>query len=101
MAVSTVGQVEPFDPDADDWQVYAERLDQFFAANEISGEKKVSVFLTVIGSKAYTLLRNLLAPTKPADKSYKDLVEALSKHLDPKPIVIAERFKFHQRKLIS
>jgi len=34
---------------------------------------------------------------KPATKEYDALVEALQAHLDPKPIIIAERFKFHRR----
>lgn len=33
----------------------------------------------------------------PATKTYAELVAALKSHLDPKPLVIAERFKFHRR----
>ncbi len=92
------GQVELFEPGQDDWQMYTERLDQFFAANEIpDGNKKKAVFLTVIGKKAYSLLRNLLAPAKPAEKSYAELLAVMKQHLDPKPLVIAERFRFHTR----
>ena len=43
------------------------------------------------------MLRNLLAPTKPADKAYKDLVDTLKTHLNPKSIIVAERFKFYNR----
>ena len=60
-------------------------------------KKKVAVLLTVIGTKAYTLLRNIVAPDKPAAKEYDQLVEAFRAHLDSKPIIIAERFKFHRR----
>ncbi len=92
------GQVEPFEPGQDDWQMYTERLDQFFAANEIpDGIKKKAVFPIVIGTKAYSLLRNLLPPAKPAEKSYAELLEVMKQHLDPKPLVIAERFRFHRR----
>ena len=79
------------------WVLYTEHLDQFFVANAIVDKKKVAVLLTVIGAKAYSLLRNLLAPTKPADTEYADLVKVMKDHLKPKPIVIAERFKFHRR----
>ena len=73
-------------------------MEQFFLANEIADEqKKITVFLTVIGTKTYTLLRNLVAPEKPATKTYTELVAALKGHLNPKPLVIAERFKFHCR----
>ena len=72
----------------------------FFVANGITDQaKKVAVFLTVLGGKAYALLRNLLVPTKPADKAYGDLVKVMKDHLKPKPLIIniAERFKFHRR----
>ena len=57
----------------------------------------VSVFLTVIGSKTYELLRNLIAPGKSADLKYEELVEILGKHFNPAPLLIAERFHFHTR----
>ena len=53
--------------------------------------------LTVIGSKVYGLLRNLLAPAKPADKDFAEIVQVMQEHLSPKPLTIAERFKFHRR----
>ena len=43
------------------------------------------------------MLRNIVAPDKPATKEYDQLVEAFRTHLDPKPIIIGERFKFHRR----
>ena len=55
------------------------------------------MFLTVVGGKAYALLRNLLAPIKPATKSYSEVVKVMKDHLKPKPLIIAERFKFHRR----
>ena len=93
-----IGQVEAFQPGVDDWEQYTERLGQYFAANGIEDDdKKLAVFLTVVGAKTYTLLSDLLAPEKPATKSYIELVEVLKTHLKPKPVIIAERFHFHQR----
>ena len=57
--------------------------------------KKVPVFLSVLGSKTYSVLRTLVAPTIPQDKFFADLVSVLKKHFDPKLLVIAERFQFH------
>ena len=73
------------------------RVELFFAANDVADEKKVAVFLSLIGSKTYSLLRNLVSPTRPQEKLYKDLVEVLKAHYEPKHIVIAERFHFHRR----
>lgn len=65
-----LGQVEQFEVGKDEnWQLYIEQLDQFFIGNEMDKDhKKVSVLLTVIEAKTYTLLRNLLAPEKSAKK---------------------------------
>ena len=90
-SASILGQVEAFEPGSADWLLYTERLEQFFVANGIDDDKnKVAVFLTVIGAQAYALLRNLLAPTKPASTKYKELVVVMKDHLKPKPLVIAE-----------
>lgn len=95
---AVIGHVEAFQPEVDDWEQYTERLEQYFVANGIeSEEKKLAVFLTVMGARTYGLLSDLLAPVKPATKSYADLVQVLKAHLKPKPLIIAERFHFHQR----
>ena len=49
-----------------------------------------------MGEKAYDLLRNFLVPAALKDKSFKELVTALKKHFELKPLIIAEHFKFHQ-----
>jgi len=90
-------QMDPYNPDTEQWSVYTERLEQFFKANSIADEKKTAVFLTAIGTKTYTLLRNLIAPAKSSQKNYDHLVATLKAHLEPKPLTIAERFKFHKR----
>ena len=51
-----------------------------------------------MGKETYSLLSNLVAPAKPASKSYGELVAVLKAHLKPKVLVIAERFRFHQRR---
>ena len=54
MATATLGQVEPFEVEGGDWNVYSERLDQFVVANGVVDDaKKVAVFLMVIESRAY------------------------------------------------
>ena len=74
------------------------RTDEYFAANAIESEtKKRAVLLTCIGPKAYGLLRNLLAPTKPSAIEYTMLIKTMKDHLSLKPIVIAECFKFYKR----
>ena len=76
---------------------YLERVELFFAANDVKDEKQETAFLSLIGSKTYSILKNLLAPTLPKEKSYAELVAALWSHFKPKPLVIAKRFHFHWR----
>ena len=50
-----------------------------------------------MGAATYKVLRNILLPAKPGEKTYAELVEALSKHYRPTPSEIVERYKFHSR----
>ena len=95
--MAVIGSIEQFDVGTSDWPTYAARLDQFIAANAIDADKKVATLLTVVGSATYKLLQNLLAPDKPSDKDYDQLCKALKDHLAPKPLIIAERYRFHKR----
>ena len=54
------------------------------------------MFLTVIGSHLYKLLRNLVSSSKPAEKTYEQLTAVIKQHLVPKPIVIAESLRFRK-----
>ena len=55
------------------------------------------MFLTAIGGATYKLLSNLLSPDAPKDKSLDELKSTLRAHLKPKPLTIAEHFKFYRR----
>ena len=82
------------------WSAYTERFEHYTYANGIDtkDEKKlVSVFLAIVGSSTYDLLRNLVAPKKPAEYKFKELVDVLQRHFEPAPLIIAERFHFHKR----
>lgn len=43
----------------------------------MEADKQVTMFLSVVGANTYTLLRGLVAPGKPKDKSCLQLVEVL------------------------
>ena len=62
-----------------------------------SNAKRVDTFLSVIGGKTYTLLRNLTAPIAPSEKTLDELKTTLKRHFEPTTIVIAERYYFHCR----
>ena len=97
MATRTYGQLSEFHPESESITSYVERAGLFFRANDIVGEKQSTVFLSVIGRKTYALLRNLVAPDLPQDKTLPDIIAALQNHFEPKPLVIAQHFHFHRR----
>ncbi|KAL5502089.1 hypothetical protein EMCRGX_G008807, partial [Ephydatia muelleri] len=90
------GQISEFQSELESVTVYLERLSQFFIANGIPTVRQGAVLLSVIGSRMYTLLRSLLHPEVPGDKTYEQLVTALQEHFEPKRLVIVERFHFNR-----
>ena len=68
----------------------------FSIANRIEDEQQVAVFLSVLNTKTYSLLWNLVALEEPKSKSVPDLLQIWQHHIEPNAMVIAERFKFHQ-----
>ena len=97
-ASATLGKIDEYEAEKEDWQQYVERLGHFFTANGITDAgKKRAVFLSVVGASTYKLLRNLVAPAKTGDKTFAQLVEVLSTHFRPMPSEIVERCRFHSR----
>ena len=45
----------------------------------------------------YQLIRNLVAPAKPVDKSFRELVTLVKYHHTPPPSVTVQRFNFNSR----
>ena len=79
--MATVGCIEEFSEDKEEWSQYAERTEHFFAANGItSNDKKHSVILTVIGARAYKQLRSLISPEKSGKTDFATLSEAMKNH---------------------
>ena len=67
-----------------DWKHYVKRLKMFFKVN--SAGRQTSV------------LRFILAPKKPEELNFTEIVDTLAQHVNPKrvPLIIAERYKFHK-----
>ena len=97
MATAIIGSMQEFQPGAETITAYLERLQAYLDANDIAEEKRASVLVSMIGHKTYDVLRSLMAPETPQKIEYKVLIRALKKHYEPKPLIIAERYIFHQR----
>jgi hypothetical protein len=97
MATSTLlGSIGQYN-ESEDFELYEERVKLYFTANNVPADKQVPAFLTFIGPKTYSVVRSLVSPTLPQDKSLDDLCKALKEHYCPKPLVIVERFRFMKR----
>ena len=70
---ATIGHIEQYHPDNELFSFYLERVEQFLVANDIKDERKKATFLSLIGSQTYSLLKNLVSPSIPKDKSYDEL----------------------------
>ena len=96
--MATFGQVGAYEEGQEEWRQYVERLEQYSIANGVkNATKKRAIFLSTIGPKTYKLLGSLVAPSTPGEKSYDDLVKALSDHYCPPPSEIVQRYHFHTR----
>ncbi|CAL1608164.1 unnamed protein product [Knipowitschia caucasica] len=98
MAAAMLGTLLVFDSQAQTWEEYCQVLGHFFEANNITDAgRKRAILLSSVGSKTYSLMRNLLSPDKPGDKSFTELTNLLQSHFNPKPSEIVQRFKFISR----
>ena len=60
LKMSTHGKMGAFDPARESWTLYAERLEFYFTANGVTDDDtKKAIFVTVVGTQSYSLLRHL------------------------------------------
>ncbi len=102
MATRSTGSLGPFMLQTMQWSSYAEQMEEYLLANGVDDDRKqVAVLLSMVGVATYELLQDLCLPDKPSSKSFNDIVTLLTNHLQPKPTVIAESYKFHQRNQLN
>ena len=90
------GTVGEFIGAQEDWTSYTERLSLYFTANDVTeAGKQRAILLSVCGPTTYKLIRNLVAPAKPTDKTFTELVALVRDHYQPKPSAIVQRLKFN------
>jgi len=109
--MANIGRIEPYDGSSD-LEAYLERLEMYLVANDVAAvgiagadevvqlaaeKKKVATLLTLVGPETYLLLKSLVSPQRPIDLSFDEITARLKSHLTPRRLIVAERFKFHQR----
>ena len=84
------GTVGEFNSDQENWVSYTEHLTQYFIANGIAelGNKCRAILLSSCGAPTYQLNRNLVAPGKPTDKTFSEIVVLVHDHHQPRSSTI-------------
>ena len=88
------GHIGQFEEKNETFTDYAGRCAAFMAANDIANDRRVNLFLATVGPATYKLLKNLCDPQNPNIQTYAQLINLLTNHYEPTPIIIAERHKF-------
>lgn len=94
----SVGKLEAFDASTTKWAEYQERVLQYLLANDVGAAKQPAVFLTSCETTTYSLLRSLLAPTKPGEATLTEIFAVLSAHFKPRVSEVVASFKFFSRR---
>ena len=101
LMAALLGNIEPFDPEVEEWPEYTERLGQYFEANDLLGDAKAAkrraTLISMMGPSTYRLAKNLLSPAKPSEKTYDEIVAVLTNHFNPTPSEVMQRFRFNSR----
>lgn len=96
--MAMIGDLPRFNSQFDDWQVFTERLEQFFEINDVVEEKKKAILITSIGDDIYKTLRDVCHPTLPKNKTFDELCQLLNKQFVKKTSVFRERVSFYNTK---
>lgn len=91
-----IGSIEHFSGNAEEFEIYCERVDHLFKVNVVSEDMKLSMFITFAGPVVYTTLKNLVAPNSPGSMKFEEVIATLKKHYTPVKSEISERFTFNK-----
>ena len=96
--VCPTSPIGEFDERQGTWKEYIERFEFFCEAQSITDDdRRRALLLAGIGQNGYRRVKTILAPSRPSEMSYNDIVTAVQNRVDPKPSVIVSRFRFHQK----
>ncbi len=95
------GAVAPFDSTQGELVKYAERLENYFIANDIvvEGKKRATFYILLhcVGPAMYRLIKTLALPGTPQELTFDQLVETVKNNFQPKPLPIIKRFEFNTK----
>lgn len=81
------------------WNVYADKLDQFFIAYKIDDDnQKRAILLTSLEEEVYDKLSDLCFHDMPGSKAYKDVCTIMKENFTKQFCVFIERLRFYEAK---
>ncbi|XP_037504865.1 uncharacterized protein K02A2.6-like [Rhipicephalus sanguineus] len=97
MAVGS--RIREFDlSETSSWVEYVERIQLYCAANKLTTEEdKRAVLLSCCGPETYSLITTLVKPSRPPNVDYQIIVDAVKKHVNPKPSELYAMYVFSKR----
>lgn len=97
--MATIGHIEEFHEDKEEWVSMQNDLNISLPPKESQTMTIYirSVYLTVIGTKAYKQLRSLIAPVELGDSDYATLLDTMKNHYIPVLSEIVQQFCFNSR----
>ncbi|XP_048489412.1 uncharacterized protein LOC125491441 [Plutella xylostella] len=101
MTSVSVGVLNIFNHEIQEWGSYKGRLEQWFQANAItaaedkSGARRRAILLSSLGETTYRLIQDLALPKDVGTLSYEEVTELFDGHFQRKTCSFAERYKFH------
>ena len=84
--MATHGSIGEFDYSNEDWMSYIGRLVQYFISNGIgtdADDECKAILLNGCDVSTYQLIWNLVAPAKPPEKTFAELVKVVQDHHQP------------------
>ncbi|XP_055613887.1 uncharacterized protein K02A2.6-like [Uranotaenia lowii] len=90
--------IDPYDRRKTRWPRWVERLETAFAIYGVAdNEMRRNLILHLMGSDAYEVLSDRLAPENPRTQTYSAIVATLQEYFSPEPSEISENFRFNSR----
>ena len=77
VTVPTIGRIGEFNPENKSISAYLER---FVTVNGIAEDKRAPTLLLVLGMNQYSLIRGMVSPVKPKEKTRNELCDLLKGH---------------------
>ena len=97
MATASV-KFENYCPEEEDFETYCERLEQYFIVANITEKKiKVATLLSNMGSKLYSTLKDLAAPTKQSALKFDEICQTMKDYYMPEKPTLAHRYAVYRR----